>query len=172
VLVSQLSTTLLPAAVAPALRCLIHARVEVRCLHGLTRLRFNWPVCMPTDPQYLVRYYRGTYDPSRVKVRSRPATAQPQASRSAPSAIPLFAAPAQILVGQQPVPSGTSATYCHVAPDGQRTNFSPQDCALIHQAKMRCDGCLYYHDSIIWMHILNSISISISTSISISISIT
>ena len=113
---------------------------------------------MPTDPQYLVRYYRGTYDPSRVKVRSRPATAQPQASRSAPSAIPLFAAPAQITGTYTGY--GSSATYCHVAPDGQRTNFSPQDCALIHQAKMRCDGCLYYHDSIIWMHILNSISIT------------
>jgi hypothetical protein len=51
---------------------------------------------------------------------------------------------------------GTSATYCHVGPDGHRYNFSPQDCALIHQAKMRCDGCLHYHDpDSIWMHILN-----------------
>eukprot|EP01046_Picozoa_sp_COSAG06_P033143 COSAG06_NODE_3363_length_5452_cov_9.301513_3_plen_144_part_00 len=57
---------------------------------------------------------------------------------------------------QQPVPSGTSATYCHVGPAGERTNFTPQDCALIHQAKMRCDGRLHYHDpDSIWMHVID-----------------
>jgi hypothetical protein len=54
---------------------------------------------------------------------------------------------------QQPVPS---ATYCHVGPAGERTNFTPQDCALIHQAKMRCDGRLHYHDpDSIWMHVID-----------------
>jgi hypothetical protein len=134
---------------------------------------------MPTDPQYLVRYYRGAYDQRRVKFKSR-AEAGVYARKQAP---PLKQAPqvdnglyqqpaapvgpqhygttstepvpvARAILGKppplpapSPQPYYQSATYCHVGPAGERTNFSPQDCALIHQAKMRCDGRrLYDHD--------------------------
>jgi hypothetical protein len=124
---------------------------------------------MPTDPQYLVRYYRGAYDPSRVKFKSRAEAGvydrpplkqakqvdnglyqQPPAPGPRGTTLPVAKAtllqPPR-LPAPSPQPYYQSATYCHVGPAGERTNFSPQDCALIHQAKMRCDGRrLYDHD--------------------------
>lgn len=74
-------------------------------------------------PQYLVRYYRGKYDPNRVLYNSRPRQTTANRRRQG-TTLP-------------PRPS-SNRVYFHVAPDGSRTAYSPVDCAMIDDAKQKC----------------------------------
>ena len=76
-------------------------------------------------PQYLVRYYRGPFDPMRVKYHSREEAMQVLARRQPPT------------LSQQP-PALSARTYFHIAPDQTHHQFQPADCALIDGARQRC----------------------------------
>ncbi len=75
-------------------------------------------------PQYLVRYYRGPFDPTRVKYQSR------EEAKQAAARLPAtLKAPA--------APTSTTQIYYHIGPDGSYNQFNTADCALIDNARRR-----------------------------------
>eukprot|EP01043_Picozoa_sp_COSAG02_P048209 COSAG02_NODE_4715_length_5063_cov_2.229452_2_plen_219_part_00 len=75
-------------------------------------------------PHYLVRYYRGPYDPRRVLYRSREEAIA--ASSSSVSDV------------RSVVPDSPSVfhSYCHIGPDGSENEYPTADCEAIHTARM------------------------------------
>ena len=89
-------------------------------------------------PQYLVRYYRGAFDPRRVgQFNSRAAAGAGVGAEQAATAR-RQAPPTQ----QRLVPplhaAAVPASFCHFAVDGIKSVYSAEDNALIARARSRC----------------------------------
>ena len=75
-------------------------------------------------PHYLVRYYRGPYDPRRVLYRSR---------KEAIAASSSSVSDARSLVPDSP---SVFHSYCHIGPDGSENEYPTADCKAIHTARV------------------------------------
>jgi hypothetical protein len=106
---------------------------------------------LASDPEYLIRYYRGEYDQGRVPYKTRAQALGSAEGRLRARAVPALgsalrqrssadAAPMKNYSPPPPLPnmpSNRGPKYCHVAPDGQRQPFSDADNALINGALQR-----------------------------------
>jgi hypothetical protein len=97
-------------------------------------------------PQYLLRYYRGKYDPTRVKYKSRaeaPNSNSMSGGAQTKAALPKRAAPKvdnHLFAAPSAAPPSLPKQYFHIDPHTGPIKFNADDCKRIDGARKRCAG--------------------------------